>query len=226
MLNALTIIAHDLRGPLANLAILLDMIETHARMQAYERMTGSTRRAQDLVLALDTTLQGFLQRTRETGDPLSFRSALVDLADVVRDAVRQNGPLAESRGIALDCSRLRPLVITGDKRLLIEAVDNLVSNAVKHGPANATVACSVRIEGREAILSITDAGQGLKATEVESVFQPFATLTPAYRGLSSSWGLGLWIVRMIATRHGGTAHVDSNINGGTTFSLRLPTELL
>ena len=227
LLHALTIIAHDLRGPLANLAVLLDLIETHAQMQAYDRMSRSTRRAQDLILTLDTTLQGFLQRTRETGDPLSFRPALVDLADVVRDAVRQNGPVAESRGVTLDCSGLRPLVISGDKRLLIEAVDNLLSNAIKYGPRDASVSCALAVSGRKAIISITDAGQGIAPEELRRGFQPFVTLSPSFSGRGSSWGLGLWIVRLIAERHCGFVDVVSaGMEPGTTFEIHLPFELI
>ena len=118
LLNALTIIVHDLRGPLANLALMIELIETHAQMRALDRVTASSRKAQDLIASLDAMLDGFLQRARETGDPLSFTPALLDVANVVREAVALNQPVAESREIAFDCTGLESGTISGDAALL------------------------------------------------------------------------------------------------------------
>ena len=100
-LNTLSIIAHDLRGPLANLAILVELMEAYAKMQAFERVASSARKAQDTIDALSAMLNGFLERTRETGDPLAFKPGLVDLADVLGRALSLNAPMAESRQITL-----------------------------------------------------------------------------------------------------------------------------
>jgi signal transduction histidine kinase len=208
--------------------VLLEQIENCTRTQSYDRMSHSTRRAEDLILTLDTTLQGFLQRTRETGDPLTFRPALVDLADVIRDAARQNGPMAESRDIVVKCSRLRPIVVNGDKRLLIEAVDNLIGNAIKDGPKASPVTCSVSVRNRDAVIAITDAGRGFALDDVKRAFQPFAGFSSSFKNRGSSWGTGLWIVRLIAERHGGfvDAVPASRDRSGTTFEIHLPFELM
>jgi signal transduction histidine kinase len=223
LLNALTIIAHDLRGPLANLAVLVELIETYVQMQAHDRVRASTQKAHEMIETLDGMLNGFLQRARETGDPLSFKAGLVDLAEVAACAAELNQPIAESRGIAIDCKAARPLVIGGDKRLLIEAVDNLVGNAVKHAPAGSTVTIEVAQSGRSAVIAVSDQGQGLTELDLKRAFRPFATLSARYKGKGSSWGLGLWIVRLIAERHGG--HVDASTRGpgrGARFEVALP----
>jgi two-component system, OmpR family, sensor histidine kinase SenX3 len=223
LLGALTIIAHDLRGPLANLSVLIELIETYAQMQAHDRVKATTQKAQEMVEALDGMLNGFLQRTRETGDPLSFRPSMVDLADVVRDAADVNRPVAESRGITIDCANATHSVVDGDRRLLTEAIGNLIGNAVKYAPTGSTVTCENSRCGHDAVIVIGDQGQGLSELDLKRAFRPFTTLSAQYDGKGSSWGLGLWIVRLIAERHGG--HVEVSANGasrGAKFGLHVP----
>jgi two-component system, OmpR family, sensor histidine kinase SenX3 len=225
LLNALTIIVHDLRGPLANLSVLIELIETYVAMQAHERVKASTDKAQRIIESLDALLNGFLQRTRDTGDPLSYTPALLDVTDTVMAAAELNRPVAESRGITIDCSDLKASVIEGDKRLLVEAVDNLISNAVKYAPEGSTVTCETRRDGGDVVIAVSDAGQGLSELDLKRAFRPFATLSARYQHKSSSWGLGLWIVRLIAERHGG--HVDVSARGqsnGARFEIRIPIE--
>lgn len=223
LLNALTIIAHDLRGPLANLSLLIELIETHAQMQSLAAVAQSSLKAQEMIQALDGLLNGFLQRARDTGDPLSFKPSLVNLADVVSNAVELNRPVAESRGVTFECANVVPYVIKGDAGLLGEAIENLIGNAVKHTREGSHVTCEVTAAGREAIVRISDDGDGLSSADLKRAFRPFATLSPKYDGKSTSWGLGLWIVRLIAERHGGRVEVATGgIRRGTRFSLHLP----
>ena len=227
LLNALTIIAHDLRGPLANLSLLIELMETHAQMRSLADVAKSSKKAQEMIEALDSLLNGFLQRTRETGDPLSFKPALVNLADVVENAIELNRPVAESRGVNFDCSGVLPYVIKGDAGLLGEAIENLVGNAVKHTREGSSITCEVTATGREAIIRISDDGDGLSAADLKRAFRPFATLSSKYDGKSTSWGLGLWIVRLVAERHGGRVEVTTRgLRRGTQFSLHLPAERL
>lgn len=223
LLSALTVIAHDLRGPLANLAVLIELIETYAQMHSVDGVRTSTRKAQEMIEALDGLLNGFLRRVRETGDPLAFKPTFIDLAEVMEAAIDLNRPIAESRNIAFNTRGVRPLTLSGDKALLTQAVGNLVSNAVKYAPPGSTVTPAVAEVGREAIISISDEGMGLTEHDLKRAFRPFATLSTGYRSKDSSWGLGLWVVRLIAERHGG--HVDVTASGprtGARFEISLP----
>jgi signal transduction histidine kinase len=223
LLNTLTIITHDLRSPLANLAVLVDLIETYAHMQSLDRVKASTRKAQEMIQALDHLLNGFLGRVRESGDPLAFKPALLDVSEVVTAAVALNEPIAQSRGIRIDRRAVRPVTMSGDRALLIQAVDNLISNAVKHAPKGSVVVCTLAEVGRDALVSISDEGSGLSELQLKRAFTPFATLSSSYRERTASWGLGLWIVRLIAERHGGHVEVTSSGRGrGARFDLSLP----
>ena len=223
LLNALTIIAHDLRGPLTNLSLMIELIETQAQMRVLDKVATTSKKAQDLIAELECLLEGFLRRAQETGDPLSFKPARVDLAEVIRMSVALNQATAQSRNVTFDCSGIEPSVISGDRSLLREAVSNLVSNAVKYAPTGSTVTCSVAVDANEAVIKVQDEGQGLTEYDLKRAFRPFTTLSARYAGKGSSWGLGLWIVRLIAERHGGQVAAASHGTWrGSEFSLHLP----
>ena len=223
-LGTLSIIAHDLRGPLANLAILVELMEAYAKVQAFERVASSARKAQGTIDALSAMLNGFLERTRETGDPLAFKPGLVDLAEVTRQVMALNAPVAESRDITLENPRIVPLVVQGDKRLLVEALDNLVGNAIRHIPQGSVVTLGVTPRGRDAVLAVSDNGPGLSDQDLKRAFRPFAALS-SRKG--PSFGLGLWITRLIAERHGGRVEVGARRpGGGACFELCLPARLI
>jgi two-component system, OmpR family, sensor histidine kinase SenX3 len=226
LLEALTVIAHDLKGPLANLSLLLELIEAYVKVQAYDRAAASTTKALTMIDALDEMLSGFLRRARETGDPLSFRTALVDVSDVIARAVVLNGPIAANRSLTFDCTGVKPLTVSGDKALLIEAVENLVSNSAKHAPSGSVISCTADHEEREIVISITDRGEGLSAAQLQRAFRPFSNASARKLGRETSWGLGLWIVRMIVERHGGRVEVKPNVrSSGTTVRVCLPARL-
>jgi signal transduction histidine kinase len=217
------IIAHDLKGPLANLAVLIELIDTYRQVQQFERVKSATDKAQDIIEALDAMLSGFVERARVSGDPLAFRPTLVDAADVVARAASLNEPLAGARGITIDTSKLAPAVLDGDPRLLLEATDNLIGNAIKYAPANSVVRCTASRSGNAVTIAVSDTGMGLSADALKSAFRPFATLASTYKDRKTAWGLGLWIVRLIAERHGGK--VDAGLCpdlGGARFEIRLP----
>lgn len=221
--GALTIVAHDLRGPLANLSVLIELIEAYVEVEAFDRITAATGKAQAIVEALEQMLNGFIQRTRETGDPLSFKPALTDAADAIRHAADLNRPVAESRAIAIDVGGARSLAIWGDGRLLSEAVGNLVGNATKYAPDGTTVRCAVERRGAWCVISIEDEGAGLSEAELARAFRPFTNLSSACRGRGGSWGLGLWIVRLISERHGGFVKALPG-HDGARFEIHLPID--
>ena len=205
------------------------LIETHAHMRTLDSVIASSRQAQEMIEALDAMLNEFLRRTRETGDPLSYRPVLVNLADVVAAAVDLNRPVADSRSLVFDCAAVQPYVITGDRLLLGEAVENLIGNAAQYAKGGSTITCEVLAERHEAIIRITDHSEGIREDDLRAALRPFNGLGKQRRVARQSFGLGLWIVRLIVERHGGRVEVGRGKGGkarnrnGTEVTLRLPT---
>lgn len=220
--SALAVIAHDLRGPLANVSLLLERIGLDIEASAIDRAKASARRAEEMIDTLSDMLSGYLERSRQNGDPLEIRPVPVDLGDVVRRVCELNRPIADRSAVRLviESDGAVPR-IRGDKRLLIEAFDNLLSNALRHAPAGSTVTCRVACVERSAMVSVADQGPGLSESDAARLFRPFTRLH-SKSAKPGAAGLGLWIVKLIAERHHGRVTAQPRREGGAEFRIELP----
>ena len=130
-------------------------------------------------------------------------------------------PLTERHRILLSLAPdLRP--IEGDRDRLLQALTNLVSNAVKYSPAGGEVTIAARNDGPDLLLSVQDQGIGIDAADLDRVFDRFERVESGIAGRIAGAGLGLSIVREIAALHGGRVWAESEPGVGSTFSLSLP----
>ncbi len=226
LLKALSIIARDLRGPIANLSVLVELMDAYAKVQSYDRMARSAHRAHGVVDALSDLLDGFLERARQTGDPLAFNPGLVDLPDLLRRVAELNEPVAAARGVAIRLDGLDALVVKGDAKLLGEALDDIFANAAKNSRPGSVVTCSIHLMGRDAIVGVHDSGSNATERDLKRALKPFASVVRKRGGAVTSFGVELWIARLILERHGGRLSVTADPRGGTRLGLQLPASLI
>jgi len=212
--------AHQLRTPLAGLKsqteIALEDNRDPALAARLQRVHESAVRAAHLVNQLLTLTRaepeaaGILPRER------------VDLSALAAEVAAENVPRALQAGIDLGVedppADAPPVHVLGNEALLREAVVNLVDNAIRYAGRGAEVTLSVRSEGDRAVLDVADNGPGLPADQLEAIFGRFFRAT--HEG--SGCGLGLPIVREIATRHGGQATAHPVLPHGLRMRLNLP----
>ncbi|MBY9064712.1 HAMP domain-containing histidine kinase [Sphingomonas yunnanensis] len=191
-------IAHQLRTPLTRL---------RAGLERGLREAGDPRAFAAVIeraLAEIDSLLGVvaaLLRLRELEDhERRSRFAAVDLARLIEDACDLHRPLAEDRGIALLCQVRAAATVRGDASLLMEAVANLIDNAIKFGPAPGKVTVALDRDDAGVTVTVGDEGTGVAAAERALVTQRFYRGRGAIRGT----GLGLALVKAIADLHGFT----------------------
>ena len=110
----------------------------------------------------------------------------------------------------------------GDSTRLGQAVDNLVSNALKFTPRGGKVIVELSTAGSNAVITVRDTGMGIPAEELDMLFSRFFRATTATRNAVPGVGLGLTITKAIITAHGGAMGVSSEEGVGTEFSVTLP----
>jgi signal transduction histidine kinase len=212
------VLSHDLRSPLATIALAADRhlrsgdLPHKERDQAL-RIRRSAGRMQEMIdTLLDFTRLRFLGR-------FSVSPVPADLGEIARGAIDELRVVRPDHPIELE--------VGGDARgewdpaRMAQVVSNLVGNAINHGERGAPVRVSVQGDAREVELEVHNSGSPIPPEVIPVLFQPFR------RGIledRSPWGLGLglYIVEQIVAAHGGKVTVQSSANDGTTFTVRLP----
>jgi signal transduction histidine kinase len=211
------IIAHDLRGPLTPLRGYLGMLAKEAEragLAASARYVSASQRA---VERLDGMIGNLLDTARLEQGLFELSRQVVDVAALARETAS----LLATPDVTIDLRGPKALLIDGDPERLRQALENLLSNAVRHSPAGAQVVVELEEQQREGgawtVLTVRDAGPGIPAELLPRLFTRFV------RGEGSQGlGLGLYLVRGIAEAHGGTLTVDSSPETGSAFRLELP----
>jgi signal transduction histidine kinase len=200
--------SHELRSPLARVQMALDLYDTQPRP---ELLASIRRDCAEIDAQVEEILLASKLDTATTAPPRER----VDLAALVaEEAARVEVPFEVARAAA------DPVEVRGDTRLLRKLVRNLLENAVRHGVADVSAEL-VDDGGGHAILRVRDHGPGLPAAERERIFEPFYRPASS-RETGTGWGLGLALVRQIATHHGGKVRCLENPGGGCVFELDLP----
>lgn len=221
--HQIAVVAHDVRGPLASLLLTLEAIETKAGPEAKREIADEIDRAMMIIERVETMLAACIERSRRLGDPLAIEPWPVSVVDLVEQVAALNAPLAKARGVRLHVYSADPLVVEGDGHLLMQAIDNLVSNALKHAPEGSLVTVQAMQEDRHVSIRVDDDGPGFAAGDIAKAFRPFTRLSTRSHAPLHSTGLGLSIVKSIVTRHGGTVAIARGPrNAGASVTITLP----
>src|SRR5215212_6503204 len=218
-------IAHDLKNPLGVIMgraeMLADLLAVEQaspeRVQAQiDHIRGSAKRMTSMVNTL-------IADAMNDALDISIRRELVDLAALVADVVEANRPLVERKRQTVAVSGPMSLVATGDPDRLRDAVDNLVSNAVKYSPPDGAIMIALSRVGDEALVGVRDSGPGLSPEDLSRLFGRFQRLSAKPTGGEASTGLGLSIAKRIIDLHGGRLTADgAGPEGGAAFTIALP----
>lgn len=218
--DLVSLMVHDLRNPLAGVmgflgALKLDLEDERLRNDAEMALQASNR----LREILDDMLH---VRMLESGTVRLHRE-LVQAGALVEDAIRSVWGAARARRIEIAPDiEIADLSIQGDRKLIRRAVENLLTNALKYSPTGSTVRAAVRPAGDSVEIEIADRGAGIPNELKEQLFQKFGSVESARGEARVGVGLGLYLVKLVATAHGGSASVRDRKHGGSAFGLLIP----
>ena len=217
----LAILAHELRNPLAPLRNGLQLMQLAAGDAAV--MTRVRDMMERQVLQMSHLVNDLLDIARITSGNLDLKPQRLDLAGMVAAAVETSMPLIEANGHQLTVDMPpQPLPLDADPLRVAQVVGNVLNNAAKYTPRGGRITVSVRREGDNAAIAISDTGIGIPAGAHASVFEMFAQVGDAIGRSQGGLGIGLSLSRRLIELHGGTISVDSSSSAGTTFLIRLP----
>jgi signal transduction histidine kinase len=217
-------ISHEFRTPLAAQLASIELLReglSDMPVAAQRELLANVERG---VLRLMRLIDNLLESVRIEAGQHSIRQQPVDLLEVIADARDLIEPLLRQRqlGIELDKSGIGAIV-RGDAQRLGQVFVNLLANAAKFAPEGSTIRIGGQRSGTHCEVWVEDEGPGVQQGASDSIFERFqrgADSEPDAPGL----GLGLWIVKSIIERHGGTIRMQRTHDQRTRFVLSLPQQ--
>lgn len=211
--------AHELRTPVT---VMLTQTQTALRrerpaeeyrqsLEACQRAAGRMRQLIESLLALARL---------DAGDQ-PMKRLRFDLARAITDQVELLAPLAAARGITLH-SDLASVPMEGDPDYLTLVVANLLTNSIHYNRDGGTVSLSLCQDGKDAVLSVADTGEGMAPETLSRIFDRFYRADQSRSLPAGRTGLGLAITKSIVEAHRGTISVESTPGKGTAFTVRIP----
>jgi PAS domain S-box-containing protein len=218
----LALVSHELRTPLSSIVAYIELLldeelkDSNLRRQFMEIIDRNSIRLERLVGDLL-----FVAQLESANLSLSMEE--VDIVAVATESVEAATPRAQQVHIALMLAACEgPLMLTGDPGRLGQAIDNLISNAIKYSPEGGDIEIRVARVGDGCVIDITDNGVGIATEEQTHLFDRFFRGTQAADLHIQGVGLGLSIVKRIIEGHGGRVDVVSTPGAGATFRLSIP----
>jgi two-component system sensor histidine kinase SenX3 len=218
-INAVT---HELKTPIASIRLYLETLQTRAvddakRLEFYRIMVDDSER-------LLGTIEQVLRTGRIGASSRRLNLSRIDLGGVIELSVQRVRALHKVPPEGLQYRPGPPVTIVGDADEVQAAVSNLIDNAVKYSGSDVRVTVeTAKVDGNYVALRVTDHGPGIEKTELKRIFKRFYRVPGALATRVKGTGLGLYIVRSVAKRHGGRAWAESEGPGhGATFVLQLP----
>jgi signal transduction histidine kinase len=209
-------ISHDLRTPLAGLRAMSEALEDGV-VQDTARYHRQIRTEVD---RLNSMVGDLFELSRIQAGALTLNPARMSVYDLVGEVLDGANPLAREHGVHLVGKRVDPVPVEVDGKEMTRVLANLLVNAIRHTPADGTVAVAAEQRAACVVLSVTDGCGGIPAEDLPRVFDTGWRGTAA-RTPPAGAGLGLAIVRGIVEAHAGHAEVR-NVPGGCRFEVTLP----
>jgi len=219
----LAIASHELKNPLAAVLGFAHLLQ--------RRMIGDThdidREQQDVQMIIaqaermNRMLTELLDVSRLDSGQFTIEYLPLDLSTLVHTIVDEV-KLGLTKHIVTIQDADSPVMVIGDEGRLAQVLRNLINNAVKYSPRGGQISIVIATKNDEAYVSIQDEGIGIPADALPKLFQRFYRASNTASHSINGFGIGLYVVKEIITRHYGTIHVTTTEGEGTTFTMCLP----
>jgi signal transduction histidine kinase len=213
-------LVHEIRTPLVSLNMAIHLLQRQdlpeeKRHRIFEMINTEFNRLSDMTSSL-------LEYARLESGRTKFNNSQFDLRQVLSEGVEVMQFQADARGISISMrAGEEPLILTGDRDRLKQVVLNLLNNAIKYNHPGGSVTITAQRTPTDFSINIHDDGQGIPEEYMSRLFTRFFR-APNKENQTIGTGLGLSICKQIVEAHHGRLEVVSEVDHGSTFTLRLP----
>lgn len=218
-----SIIAHDLRGPIGNIGMILEMITDKDQIHTQEERENFLRMLKSSAKNILLLLANLLEWSQAQKGEIEFSPNCYRLNELVCQNIELLLPTANNKHISLENKIPEELICYYDLEMMNTVIRNLISNAIKYTKTNGSVSISAKEESDFIEIKVSDSGIGMKKEISESLFKNDLK-QPSIQGTSGEKGsrLGLILCKEFIDKHNGYIAVHSDIGKGSEFKIMLP----
>jgi signal transduction histidine kinase len=219
--DALAIVSHDLRTPLAVLHTTTTLLLNPKYNLSAEQIREQHERIRRNVDLMNRMIDDLMDMVSLRTGVLSIDPKSIVVNDALRDAVTAHEAPARDKGLSLTYDAGTDVMrAEADRARLMQLFQNLIGNAIKFCKPGDSVTVTSRTRGTEAQIEIADSGPGIAADDLPHIFDPYYSASRKHQ--KTGTGLGLYIAKGIVDAHGGQIRCNSEPGVGTTFNVTLP----
>lgn len=221
-------VSHELRTPLTSIKGFIQNLLDGLTGPLNEKQQRYLVRMSENSDRLVRMIEDLLDRTRIETGRLEVHPADVDLEPCLAEVIEQLRPLAQAKQHSLEFHRAdTEIIVWADRDRLIQAVVNLVQNAIKFTTPGGTVSVACRLlNHRRATVLVQDTGPGIEPEYLDKIFEPFFRIQQGQRTAPKGLGLGLSIVKTLVELQGGEVAARNRPEGGAELSFTIPVHAL
>jgi two-component system sensor histidine kinase SenX3 len=213
-------ISHELKTPIGAIALLAEAIQgADDDAETRNRFAGNLIKESNRLTHL---VQDIIELSRVQSAEVLATAELIDVNQVIADAVERNEQAARSGNIRVLFQQEAGPEVYGNREMLTTAIKNLIENAINYSSAGSQVGVGSKLMGDVVEVSVTDSGAGISPENQPRVFERFFRVDSSRSRETGGTGLGLSIVKHVAKIHRGEVKLFSQPGVGSTFTLRIP----
>lgn len=213
-------ISHELKTPIGAIALLAEAIQSaHDNQEIISKFSGNLIKESNRLTLL---VQDIIELSRVQSKEVLADAELVELSQVIGEAVDRNEQLSNSRNVRIISDPKPGTKVFGNRDMLTTAVRNLIQNAVTYSEPGSQVGIGFSVVDGVVEVAVTDSGEGISPENQARVFERFYRADPSRSRDTGGTGLGLSIVKHVAKIHRGEVKLFSQLGVGSTFTLRIP----
>ncbi|MGL4518294.1 MAG: hybrid sensor histidine kinase/response regulator [Phocaeicola sp.] len=213
-----SVIAHDLRSPMASIKMVLNMLaisipEESIGKDMYQMLTMINQSSEEVYSLLDNLLKW---TKNQVGKDMVVKQTF-DLVSNIAGVIQIFELLAETKHIKITLDHHAPIEVNADIDMVKTITRNLLSNAIKFSYTNSEIVVGVEVVGQEAVVSIKDCGKGISLEDQQKLFHADSHFSKYGTNNEEGSGLGLLLCQDFAIKNGGRLWLESQEGVGSTF---------
>jgi signal transduction histidine kinase len=216
----IAMVSHELKTPLTSLKAYIQILNSKAQHNQDMYAVGALNKAETQINKMNTLVKSFLDVARLEAGMINLNIEPFDLTELITEVMAEAQDIIQSHDLIFNpCP---DLMVCADKDKIAQVVTNFLSNAVKYSIRGKNIVISCRQVEDMIQVSVSDEGIGIKAQEIDKLFNRFYRIESQETHTISGFGIGLYLCAEIIQRHHGKIWVDSEVGVGSTFHFSIP----